>query len=320
MIKKKLDKSPIRLPKALVGKAKAKYVVLIPVLLAVLLIPTTVFFTLAYKTDTTGEITNKFDPKEVVIKINEDFNKIIKKDVAITNTGEVDAYVRFKITISAIDNEGNVIALPISKINTSNTVADLTYRGIDISDFTINDFDEDTSTDWTDNFLVIDGIYYYTSILPVEETIDIFDSAVFNIPVFDPEVIDLPLPLIDDDGNPYYVVDAAGNLCYQYNEITGEYTAYTKDEIKTAGYTLLLDDDGTFTYMLSSYTPVLTIVAESIQAEGVTDAWGLYIDENGKLTINLNSTEATALTIDNTDTNDAYSGNPSVTVTETESE
>lgn len=333
MTKKKLDKSPIRLPKALVRKAKAKYVILASLLVAILLIPTTVFFTLAYRTDTTEEITNNFDPKEVVIKIIEDFDGAIKKDVTITNTGEVDAYVRFKITISAIDGDGNVVALPISMINTSDTVADLTYRGIDISDFTIINYVDDNngenttdvdSKSWTDSFVEKDGIYYYSSIVKVDEVIDIFDSATFNIPIFDPSVIDLPLPLIDDAGNPYYVFNSDGNLCYQYDKTTGEYTAYlpyidsnenvlyyTTDGNAAADtnsqYTSLLDEDGTYTYMLSSYTPVLTIVAESIQANGVVEAWGVTLDNDGKIT------GATAITIEQSDAD--YSSNPVAQIT-----
>lgn len=293
-------------------KVKPKFAVILTSLLVLLLVPTTVFFTLAYKTDTTDEIVNSFDPVEVVIEITENFDNEIKEDVAITNTGEVDAYIRFKITISAIDEAGNLIALPISMINTSDTVADLTYRGIDISDFTI------TESDWASNFIEIDGIYYYESIVPVGTTINIFDEATFNIPIFDPSVIDLPLPLIDDDGNPYYVFNSEGELCYQLDE-NDEYVAYTWDDDSqsykskedTTGYTSIVGDDGTYTYMLSSYTPVLTIVAESIQANGVTKEWGVSLDGDGNIVGT--AITANAITIEPGDAD--YSNNPVAEIT-----
>lgn len=293
-------------------KVKPKFAVIVSCLLLLAMVSTTIVYTLAYRTNVTETVVNTFDPVDVEIKIDEKFDGEVKEDVGITNTGDIEVYIRFKISVSAIDEDGNIISLPISLINTSDTVADLTQRAIDICDFTITNNDDGDPADWTDSFIEIDGIYYYSSLVAVDETVSIFDSATFNVPIFDPAVLDLPFPLIDDDGDPYYVFNSDGDLCYQ-TDTNDNYVAYDLDgEDAGAGYTSLLDEDGTFTYMLSSYTPVITIVAESVQANGVVEAWGVTLDSDGKITTT--AVANTVLTIEDESDNTENADNPVVII------
>ena len=64
--------------------------------------------TVAYLIDQTGSITNTFTPANVTPHINEEFNGSVKKDVKITNTGDIPAYIRVKVVVTWKDEHGNV--------------------------------------------------------------------------------------------------------------------------------------------------------------------------------------------------------------------
>ncbi len=201
------------------------------ILLAVLLVFSSVYFTLAYKTDVTDELVNNFKEKEVEVEIKEKFDNAVKKDVYIPNTGDVPAYIRFKLAVSVTDEEGNIIALPIH----TTTETGEYDRAVQLSDFDISNND---GPDWVSKFKEIDGMYYYPNLVQVGEKVAIFDEAKFNIPIFDMSKVELPIQ--------------------------------SKD-----------------TYMSNAYKPVLSIIVESVQAEGVSDAWGVSYskDENGNPTV-----------------------------------
>lgn len=73
-----------------------------------LLLMLAVGMTLAYLFDKTESITNTFTPTEVSQTIVEDFDKDVKKDVKVTNTGDIDAYIRVLVVITWQDDGGNV--------------------------------------------------------------------------------------------------------------------------------------------------------------------------------------------------------------------
>ena len=198
--------------------------------LALVLVFSTIYFTLAYHNDSTTEYVNKFEEKEIEVDIDEDFTGAIKENVKIKNIGEVPAYMRFKLSVSVVDKEDNIIALPIHSFTDADDVATSEYRAIQFTDFTISNHD---ASDWASRFTVIDDIYYYPQLVGVNENISVFDKAEFNIPILDIETMELP------------------NLSKK-------------------------------THMSSAYIPVLSIVVESVQAEGVTDAWGVTYETDGE--------------------------------------
>lgn len=77
--------------------------------------------TVAWLVDSTPAITNTMIPGKVPIEIGETFNGETKSDVTVTNTGNVDAYIRVAVVANAVDNEGNIIAgtAPQYSINTA---------------------------------------------------------------------------------------------------------------------------------------------------------------------------------------------------------
>jgi len=64
--------------------------------------------TLAYLIDSDNSVVNKFLPSDVPNEITEDFDGTVKKDVAVTNNGNVSAFVRAKIVVTWQDASGNV--------------------------------------------------------------------------------------------------------------------------------------------------------------------------------------------------------------------
>lgn len=97
------------------GKRARKRTLARPVLLAlslVLVLGLSVGGTLAYLVTSTGPVTNTFTPGEVKTEIKEEFANDIKKNVYVTNTGTVDAYIRAQIVINWVDDEGNIVADP----------------------------------------------------------------------------------------------------------------------------------------------------------------------------------------------------------------
>ena len=94
--------------------------------------------TLAYLSTQTGPVVNTFMPSHVDCKVEEDFDGTVKKNVNVTNTSDIDAYIRVKLITYRVNDEGNHIG------GTSEVPA-----------FTLG-------TNWVKH---TDGFYYYT--LPV---------------------------------------------------------------------------------------------------------------------------------------------------------
>lgn len=90
---------------------------------------------LAYLKAQSGAVTNEFKPGKVDDEITEEFDKTVKKNVNVKNTGEVPAYIRVKLVTYRVNEAGEHIG---------GTAA--------IPDFT-------PGTNWVKH---TDGFYYYT--------------------------------------------------------------------------------------------------------------------------------------------------------------
>ena len=145
------------------------------------------------------DVTNTMVPGNVPIKINETLNGTSKTSVTITNTGNIQAFIRVAIIANAVDAQGNV------------TVGD-------IPDFTV-------SSDWTE----IGDYYYYNGIVEPNGT-----SGDTTAPLFTGDVsfangeINILAESIQVLGGRQYdgsaSVDAWGVV---YNTTTGAWTKQT---------------------------------------------------------------------------------------------
>lgn len=91
-------------------KKNLKKSFLLLIAIAALLIMT-VGGTVAYLVTSDGPVENKFEPVEVTTGIDEDFtNTTVKKNVKITNTGDIPVYVRAKVVANWCDKNGNIVA------------------------------------------------------------------------------------------------------------------------------------------------------------------------------------------------------------------
>ncbi len=87
-------------------KMNRKAIALI-IMIAVLL-TATVGGTMAYLAAATSSVVNTFEPANVPPEINEEREGNVKKNVTVTNSGNVDAYIRAKIVVTWQDGQGNV--------------------------------------------------------------------------------------------------------------------------------------------------------------------------------------------------------------------
>ena len=76
----------------------------------VLLLALAVGGTVAWLNSSSGPVTNTMIPGKVPITINETFDGATKSGVTVTNTGNIDAYIRVAIVANAVDAEGNIVA------------------------------------------------------------------------------------------------------------------------------------------------------------------------------------------------------------------
>ena len=76
----------------------------------VLLLALAVGGTVAWLNTSTTPVENTMIPGKVPITINEKFENGTKRDVSVTNTGNIDAYIRVAIVGNAVDENGNIIA------------------------------------------------------------------------------------------------------------------------------------------------------------------------------------------------------------------
>ena len=93
--------------------------------------------TLAYLFTNTEPVENIFTPSYVSCSVTEEFNGTIKSNVNVTNTGNIDAYIRVKLVTYRVNDEGQHIGGTAS-----------------LPTFTLGA-----------NWVLYDGYYYYT--LPV---------------------------------------------------------------------------------------------------------------------------------------------------------
>ena len=93
--------------------------------------------TLAYLFTNTEPVENIFTPSYVSCSVTEEFNGTIKSNVNVTNTGNIDAYIRVKLVTYRVNDKeqhiGGTASLPTFKLG--------------------------------ENWVLYDGYYYYT--LPV---------------------------------------------------------------------------------------------------------------------------------------------------------
>ena len=75
----------------------------------VLILALAVGGTVAWLNSSSGPVTNTMIPGKVPITINETFDGATKSGVTVTNTGNIDAYIRVAIVANAVDAEGNIV-------------------------------------------------------------------------------------------------------------------------------------------------------------------------------------------------------------------
>lgn len=105
--------------------------------------------TIAYLYTNTPSITNTFTPTKVTTTIVEDDPSETKNNVKVTNTGDIDAYIRATVIVTWKDANGNVYAT----------------APVEGTDYTVtwmpND-DKGYASKWVKGS---DGYYYYTEVV-----------------------------------------------------------------------------------------------------------------------------------------------------------
>lgn len=109
-----------------------------PVLLVislVLVLALAVGGTVAWLTSVTDPVTNVFVPGTGGTNIDEDIVNNAKTKIVIENKGNIDAYVRVKLVINCIDENGNVVAGAVPSVSYDGTKWDLIngcyyYKGV----------------------------------------------------------------------------------------------------------------------------------------------------------------------------------------------
>lgn len=113
----------------------------------VVLLAAVVGTTIAYLVANTDPIVNTFSPTSVPIDIPEEIEQGVKKRVAVTNNGDISAYVRVAVIVTWKDSEGNISAtVPEFEMDYTWTTGD---------------------TKWVKH---TDGFYYYKEAVPAGAT------------------------------------------------------------------------------------------------------------------------------------------------------
>ena len=87
---------------------------------AVLLVMITVGGTIAYLTSATAPVENEFTPGKVSCEVIETFENNIKKDVAVKNTGNTEAFIRVAVLATFVDEAGNIFSqMPVEGVDYS---------------------------------------------------------------------------------------------------------------------------------------------------------------------------------------------------------
>lgn len=143
------------------GVYKKSHMLLVSLLLIVTI---GVGATVAFLMDSTEALINTFNPAEVSVEIQEEFDSVTKENVTVQNTGDIPAYVRAAIVVTWQDEAGNVYGQA--------PVADTDYR------ISLN------LTDWT----LVDGYYYYGQPVAAEaSTTNLINSCSVNTNTTPPE-------------------------------------------------------------------------------------------------------------------------------------
>ena len=74
-----------------------------------LLVGVAVSGTIAYLTDQTSDVENIFTPVATTTEIDEEIESGVKKNVKVTNTGDISAYIRATVIISWVDPDGSSV-------------------------------------------------------------------------------------------------------------------------------------------------------------------------------------------------------------------
>lgn len=91
-----------------VGKTGGKRAGALTIALA-LVLALAVGGTLAYLFTRTGDVQNTFTPSHVTCKVTENFDGETKSNVNVTNTGDIDAYLRVKLVTYRVNESGQRI-------------------------------------------------------------------------------------------------------------------------------------------------------------------------------------------------------------------
>ena len=158
------------------GKRALKRTLARPVLLAlslILVLGLSVGGTLAFLIDDTDPVTNIFTPGEITTEIDEDFeSSLVKENVCIKNTGDVDVYIRATWTANWVDETGYIVAP---------AVQDEDYEVTDLP-----------GSGWVKN----GDYYYYTSpVAPGNPTSDLF-TELKPVPEQEPEGAHLEVTIL----------------------------------------------------------------------------------------------------------------------------
>lgn len=143
--------------------------------------------TIAYVTDATPAVENKFVPAQVSCVVSEENEGAIKKDVQVQNTSDVDAYIRAAVVINWVKADGTVLGTPVKS----------------------TDYEVEYGSGWTDS---ADGFWYYkSSVAPTEFTSNLIKSLSIADGVSAPEAdcylaVDILASAVQVDGE-----DAKGN-------------------------------------------------------------------------------------------------------------
>lgn len=108
------------------GKS-AKTVALLVSLL--LLVAVAVCGTVAFLIDTSGVLTNRFNPSRVTTEVEEDREGTVKSNVCIRNTGDTTAWIRAAVIITWKNDEGGVFGQkPVTDLTCPHLSCDCDYR------------------------------------------------------------------------------------------------------------------------------------------------------------------------------------------------
>lgn len=137
------------------GYAKKNKKALTVAILCLCIVTCSVGGVLAYLMDTAPTLSNEFAPAKVSCSVDETFENGLKSNVKITNTGDIDAYIRASVIVTFVSDSGKVSAT--SPKPDENYIISWGTRG------------------WTQGS---DGYWYYSDVVaPNEQTLPLIEAA-----------------------------------------------------------------------------------------------------------------------------------------------